>query len=53
MGPGRRSIPSRCSRNGETTVSTTATADSTTIPGSEPPAADLAAAAGRGVPLYV
>ncbi len=34
-------------------MSTTATADSTTIPGSEPAAADLADAAGRGVPWYV
>ena len=34
-------------------MSTTATADSTTIPSSEPPAATLAAVAGRGVPWYV
>ena len=34
-------------------MSTTATADSTTIPGSEPPAAGLAAAADRGVPWYI
>ena len=34
-------------------MSTTVTADSTTIPGSEPPIAGLAAAADRGVPWYI